>query len=285
MNNDKHAPSQCEFAAINAAAIAACDDIDGVIDGIISAPGLCHFDLQSLKGQTYNCSPMDNTTYPFSSASITVASKIYAGPTRLNGSSLWFGINPGTNFSSLAPTNASGPLPFGISNSWYQNFLLKDATADTANISYAKFIDLFHRGHQVYDSVIGTADANLRAFKARGGKMLTWQGLADNLIMPNGTMTYYDRVAGQVPHIQDFYRAFFAPGVGHCGGGPGAIPDDILASLVAWVEHGTVPETLPATSQTGTLKKMNLCPYPAVSKYKGTGDPTLAESFECADGF
>ena len=189
MNNDRHAPSQCE-SAINAAAIAACDDLDGVTDGIISAPGLCHFDPHSLRGQSYNCSPSDYTTYLFSSASLTVASNIYAGPTRLNGSSLWFGLTPGTNFSSLAPTNSSGPLPFSISNSWFQNFLLKDASADTANISYAKFVDLFHQGHQQYDSVIGTADADLRAFKAPGGKMLTSQGLADNLIMPNGTMTY-----------------------------------------------------------------------------------------------
>lgn len=285
MNNHNHAPSQCEFAAINAAAIAACDDIDGVVDGIISAPGLCHFDPNNLQGQTYNCSPLDNTTYPFSPASLIVASKIYAGPTRLNGSSLWYGINPGTNFSSLAPTNASGPLPFDISNSWYQNFLLRNVTANTANISYAEFVDLFHQGHQQYDSVLGTADADLSAFKARGGKMLTWQGLADNLIMPNGTMTYYDRVSGQVPDVHEFYRAFFAPGVGHCGGGMGVIPDDILASLTAWVENGTEPQTLPATSQWGGVRKMDLCPYPMVSRYKGSGDPTLAESFECGDGF
>lgn len=73
--------------------------------------------------------------------------------------------------------------------------------------------------------------------------MLTWQGLADNVIIPNGTMTYYDCVSGQVPDVQDFYRLLFAPGVGHCGGGMGVIPDDILANLTAWVENGTVPET------------------------------------------
>jgi hypothetical protein len=285
MNNEGHAPSQCEFAAINAAAIAACDALDGVTDGIISAPGLCHFDPHSLLGQSYNCSPTDKRSTPFSNTSLAVASKIYTGPTYANGSTLWFGITPGTNFSSLAPTNSSGPLPFSISNSWFQNFLLKNATADTSNITYTEFLTLFHQSHQQYDSVIGTADADLTAFKSGGGKLLTWQGLADNLIMPNGTMTYYDRVSGQVPQIQDFYRLFFAPGVGHCGGGTGVIPDDILGSLRAWVENGTVPETLPATSQWGGPRKMDLCPYPMVNRYKGSGDPGLASSFECADGF
>ena len=89
MNNEHHAPSQCEFAAINAAGISACDGLDGVIDGIISAPGLCHFNPLSLAGQTYNCSPTDNSTHQFSTASLTVAAKIYAGPPSLNGSSLW----------------------------------------------------------------------------------------------------------------------------------------------------------------------------------------------------
>jgi hypothetical protein len=100
MNNDRHVPSQCEFAAINAAVIVACDDLDGVTDSIIPALGLCHFDPYSLRDQSCNCSPSDNTTYLFSSTSLNVASKIYAGPTRLNGSSPWFGITPGTNFSS-----------------------------------------------------------------------------------------------------------------------------------------------------------------------------------------
>jgi Tannase and feruloyl esterase len=148
---------------------------------------------------------------------------------------------------------------------------------------------LFHQSHQQYDSVLGTADADLSAFRARGGKMLTWQGLADNFIMPNGTMEYYDRVGSTLgTSPQDFYRAFFAPGVGHCGGGMGVLPDDILGALRTWVEHGVVPDTLAATSQwnpDGIVRKQNLCPYPMVNKYKGSGDPSVAANYLCADGF
>lgn len=59
--HDKDAPSQCEFAAINFATIATCDAIDGLTDGIISAPGLYHFDPSSRASQSYNCSPGDDT--------------------------------------------------------------------------------------------------------------------------------------------------------------------------------------------------------------------------------
>lgn len=98
-------------------------------------------------------------------------------------------------------------------------------------------------------------------------------------------MKYYRTVSKYLPHVQDFFRALCAPDVEHWGGGTGVIPDDILASLVAWVEDDIVPGTLLAMSQTGPLEKMNLCPYPAMGKYMGSGDTALAESFECADGF
>lgn len=143
---------------------------DGVTYGIISAPGLCHLDPRTLAGQKYGCCPSDNTIYSFSTASLEVAAKIYAGPTRTDGFSLWFGITLDTSFSSLAPTDSSGPLPFSIANSWFQNFLLKKSSAEPAKISYAKFVELSYQGHLQYDSVIGSADPDSRALEVQGSQ-------------------------------------------------------------------------------------------------------------------
>ncbi len=118
--------------------------------------------------------------------------------------------------------------------------------------------------------------------------MITWQGLDDNYIMPNGTMSYFNRVKKLDPNVADYYRVFFAPGVGHCGGGSGPIPDDALMTLRAWVENGTAPDILEASSAyaiNGTVRHQNLCPYPLVSKYNGKGDPAKAASFSCAENF
>lgn len=292
MNNEKYAPPQCEFDAVNAAAIAACDARDGLMDGIIGAPGLCDFDPATLVGKNYTCDT-DGTRRQFSNKTATVVKKIWQGPTTANGNAAWYGILPGTNFSSLAPTSTSPngstvALPFEISDSWYRNFLFKDANYDTSNITYGEFPALTEQSHQEYDSVLGGADPDLSAFKATGGKILTWQGLADNLIMPNGTMAYHDRVAALDPNVDDFYRVFFAPGVGHCGGGSGPVPIDILMALRRWVENGTAPEVLEAVSAyaiNGTVRRQGLCPYPKVSKYQGTGDSAQAASFSCVDGF
>ena len=43
-----------------------------------------------------------------------------------------------------------------------------------------------------------------------------------------------------------FARLFLAPGVGHCGGGPGPAPAGQFDAVVRWVEQGQAPETLNA---------------------------------------
>ncbi|KAJ9601966.1 hypothetical protein H2200_013525 [Cladophialophora chaetospira] len=292
MNNEGFAPEQCEFTAVTAAAIKACDHLDGLTDGIISAPGLCDFDPETLVGKNYTCNT-DGTTRRFSPKIGVVVKKIWQGPVNSKGAPLWYGITPGTNFSSLAPTEtfANGttvPLPFNISDSWFRNYIFKNPEHNTSTITYTEFPALITQSHAQYDTLMGTSNAHLASFKAAGGKMITWQGLADNLIMPNGTMNYFDRVKKLDPNVMDYYRVFFAPGVGHCGGGSGPIPNDVLMNLRAWVENGTAPDVLPASSAyaiNGTVRHQNLCPYPLVSKYDGKGDPAKAASFSCAESF
>lgn len=51
-------PPPCELAAINLATIAACDSLDGLVDGVISRTDLCaqQFDISDTIGTPYNCS-------------------------------------------------------------------------------------------------------------------------------------------------------------------------------------------------------------------------------------
>jgi hypothetical protein len=106
----------------------------------------------------------------------------------------------------------------------------------------------------------------------------------------NGTIDYYQRVQDAVPGTRDFHRIYEAPGIGHCGNvGPGLQPVHELQSLVAWVEHGIVPETLETMNATlygaapgpgQSLPTRYICAWPKRQNYKG-GDPALAESFYC----
>lgn len=273
MNETGNHPTQCELAAFNTAAIAACDGLDRVTDGVISSPAQCHYDPYRLVGTKIQCNGHEVT---ITRADAAVVARIWAGP------GVWSGLPKGTPFQGIANTTEDGTagIPFPVSDNWIKDFLLRDPDYDTSTLTYADWYRLFAQSQREYARIIDTSNPNLTAFRAAGGKMITWHGEADELIFPAGTTDYYRRVDAATPgRTEDFYRLFMAPGVGHCAGGTGPAPTDPLAAVVAWVEQGKAPEILPAQSETATR---NLCLYPLVSQYNGTGDPTQASSYHCA---
>ena len=284
-------PPQCEFEAIREAATAACDNLDGVADGIIAAPGLCAFDPRAVVGQTFTC-PGSSTNGTISSEAATIALAAWTGARTTDGRFLGYGLNKDTSFAGLANTSCSSPgnctgQPFLISSSWITYFVQKDPTFDVTKMSYRQYDSIFRQSNNQYASVIGTNDPDLTDFREAGGKMINWHGLADELIFPNGTYGYYQRVLDLDPNAADYYRFFPAPGVGHCAGGVGYFPDSALQSLIDWVENDIVPETLNGTTlpdTNGTVRRAPLCPYPLVAAYNG-GDINVASSFECQTSF
>ena len=67
-------------------------------------------------------------------------------------------------------------------------------------------------------------DPNISPFFKRGGKLLTYVGLADGLIPAGSTIWYYEYVKQvlQDKKLDDHYRMFEIPGMGHCRGGNAA---------------------------------------------------------------
>jgi hypothetical protein len=100
-----------------------------------------------------------------------------------------------------------------------------------------------------------------------------------------------DRVEKQMGGRQktgEFLRFYLAPGVGHCGGGPGPAPGNLFEAVVRWVEEGVAPETLTAIrrDQTGAvIRSRPLCRYPLGARYSGKGSTDDAVSFTCAASF
>jgi hypothetical protein len=144
-----------------------------------------------------------------------------------------------------------------------------------------------HDTVEEFTDVIGTDDADLSGFKKEGGKLLIWHGLNDQLIFPQGTINYYDRVTqsmGGTEKTRDFARLFLAPGVAHCSGGPGPQPDKPFNALVQWVERGSAPTTLNRVvrnSKGAATATRPICLYPETAAYKGAGPTTSASSFAC----
>lgn len=286
MNEEHTYPTPCEFDAFNQAAVKACDKLDGLVDGLISDPERCGFDPRRLVGTKVECEGKQVT---ITAADADVVRKIWDGPRDTDGKRLWYGLPIGADFRYLAAskTDANGVTtgsPFIVPAEWVATFVEKQPSFNTADLTYAQFDQIFKKARAEYDNVIGTRDADLSAFRAAGGKLLTWQGDADQLIPAAGTVDYRRRVdalMGGTEKVDDFYRVFLAPGVAHCGLGGGKADD--LAALTAWVEQGKAPAVLHATltAATGQSVARDVCRYPMVSRYTGHGDPSAASSFRC----
>ena len=139
---------------------------------------------------------------------------------------------------------------------------------------------------KLMNPVLSSVNPDLSKFKAHGGKVVAWQGWGDPAISPYNTLHYYDTVAAKTgAKMDDFYRIFFVPGMGHCGAGATG-PDkfDTVAALETWVEKGTAPSRIDAKQyEDGKLTRSRpLCKYPLVAKYDGTGSTDDARNFTCA---
>jgi feruloyl esterase len=154
-------------------------------------------------------------------------------------------------------------------------------------MSYEQYLLLFQQSVLQYQAVIATDDPDLSGFRDAGGKVVFWHGTADPLIFFRGSVDYYQRLQATMGPTRNFARFFVAPGVGHCGGGLGAAPTDLLGAVVRWVEQGKAPDELAGqrTDTAGTVVLTRpICQYPLMATYKGHGAPTDAKNFTCAGG-
>jgi hypothetical protein len=125
------------------------------------------------------------------------------------------------------------------------------------------------------------ASPNHDLTKNHGGKILMWQGLADQLIPWEQNVYYYNKVVDNYQGLQSvtpWFRFFLAPGVTHCGGGVGPQPLNLFNTMVNWVENGAAPDSILAS---GGGRTRPLCPFPQTAIYDGVGDPNLTSSFQC----
>ncbi|KAI0447300.1 Tannase/feruloyl esterase [Xylaria telfairii] len=274
-----HYPYNCETDALTAAAITVCDKLDQVRDGIISEPEEClaRFDPFRFVGMRINCT-QTNSTVRITKAAAILVNETWHGPRAVDGTKLWYGLNPGADITGDAPTsyepgvaatNCTGTTCVGISNTlnqWTKLFVSKNPILDVTNLTHEEWDNLFHSSSQQYRSFVGSADPDLRAFSKTGGKMLSFHGVQDNIIPLRGSHQYYNAVASISPDIHNFYRLFEVPGLGHCFGGRSQQPSGLFEQLRLWVESGEAPETSPinVTDITGSqvLGSRVLCPYP-----------------------
>jgi feruloyl esterase len=272
-----------KFRLVTNAVLAKCDANDGVKDGLLTDPRTCDFspaELACRAGQ----SP-DSCLTPIE---VTAFQKIYDGLHFSTGQGIYPGWPRGVEY---ALTLTRTPFVAALASSTFKDMVFDDPSWDYHHIDYDRAVRL---ADEKVGAILNNSSPNLRAFRRAGGKLILWHGWADPLISPLHTLEYYQKVAAyfagqpgpedaQVAAIEDFARLFLAPGVNHCGGGPGPDQFDALGALENWVERGVAPERIVASHLThGTVDRTRpLCAYPSTAVYTGHGSTDEAANFAC----
>ncbi len=292
--------SPAKLTLVSEAAQRTCPSGDGYLDD----PSSCRFDPSTLvckSGQSEGC---------LTEAELGGLKAIYGGTKDADGKL----INPGFPVGGEAgpaawsfwitgvdPQRTAGSLLNGFSSGYFANMIFNKPDWKPGDGSVAGDWSASQKTSEALDAV----DTDLSAFKAAGGKLLQYHGWSDAAIPTTSSINYYNAVAekfGGVEQIKSFYRLFLAPGMMHCGTGPGPsavggvfgppAPDhdpshDVLAALAQWVENDKAPDSIVATRykdddpSKGVAAQRPWCAYPAVASFTGKGDHSDAANFTC----
>ncbi|MNL22844.1 Tannase and feruloyl esterase [compost metagenome] len=236
----------------------------------------------------------------------------------LGGTQKWYGLPRGTSLYQASFTKVTG-IPFGLANPnaaftvgtdqvalELQDARLagpnfRNATSNGVNgwksLSYAQLSNAFDRGVALQPQFadINTDNPDLTAFKKRGGKLLHYHGVNDELIFSMGSVNYYQRVLNQMggaANVQDFYRFYLLPGNGHgsvnatsneAATPPALTPGQMYGLMTDWVEKGIVPDRIVLNSLAGSPTPISqpICPYPQKATFQ-SGNPRQAASYACS---
>ena len=281
MRDPKQLVPRSKLPMIHQAVLNSCDAQDGLLDGLLQEPGKCKPNLRTLA-----CPTGTDSAQCLTPGQISSMERFYAPIKRPDGTSVFPGYPAGGELTSawLGQTTPGDSSWSGLWTGPVHESASYDIVARLDVDGLTDFDFAKKKISTIYDAV----DPNLERFAVRNGKIILWQGMSDQLTSQLRTQEYVDSVKRTMgtDRTQSFMRAYFPPGVNHCRGGNGPIPDeyDMLSKVVEWVEKGEAPEALVGTHRTtsGVVDRtMPICPYPQVARYDGKGDPNVASSFAC----
>ncbi|KAF7596966.1 hypothetical protein BBP40_011332 [Aspergillus hancockii] len=305
-------PPPCELEKIVNLTIAACDRLDGRADGVVSRTDLCklHFNINSTIGAPYSC-PASSTERVLKRASITsstppqngtvsalgaaAASKMLDGLRTLHGRRAYIWYQPTATFNDAQTqyNSKTGKFELDINSfggQWVVHFLQLqelDNLSTLGNVTYDTLKDWMELGWQRYEDVLQTTWPDLTPFQLAGGKVLHYHGESDPSI-PAGSSVHYHESVRKIMYpdtsfnesseaLNGWNRLFLIPGAAHCSPSTnqpnGPFPQTTLETLIAWVENGTVPETLSATVLSGPREgeQQQICAWPLRPLWKDNG--------------
>lgn len=245
----------------------ACDDKDGISDGMVFNIEGCDFNPNDIvcKGE--------KTNECLSKKQVKALNQGLAGPVTSSGMRVYspFLIDTGINAKAFIP----GLLVMTSS-------MLGPPSKETDMDIDSEYIQKTDGVAALGDTFLWT---NLNTFSGNGGKLIFYHGVSDPWFSALDTVDYYNRMTGDNGGSEDvlkWSRLFLVPGMGHCRGGEKTVDTfDVLGAIVDWVEKDSAPDKIIATGNNLPGLSRPICPYPEYPHYSGKGDSKDAANFEC----
>ncbi|HYX65183.1 MAG TPA: DUF6351 family protein [Burkholderiales bacterium] len=300
------------------AILAACDHLDGLVDGVIDNMAACTFDPATFvfpttgvygsiaPGLPLQCAG-DKTPTCLTPAQVNATKKIAQGPRTSSGEPI---TSPdGTPLSGYpfdggfmqpqgiptrdigTPTSPPGNIGLGSGQLPLFWFATPDPTYNPLTVDYDHDIGLVTPASPAVNN-----STDIAPFVDRGGKIIFYHGLSDSGPPWPYTLKYFHDVmvkSGGMAGSGKFMKMYLIPNMGHCSGNMATDQFDMLTPMVNWIENGIAPEEIVATGnrflaqgsaysgQGSVTRSRPLCPYPKTLRYNGSGDITQASSYAC----
>ena len=267
-----------KYSVLHKAVRDACDAMDGVRDGVIENPALCNFNPATIA-----CKTGENTGC-LTAPQVETARKVYSGVIDSATKEVVFpGLMPG---SELGWGTQAGPRPFTPATDYFKYIVFKNPDWDYKTLNFAGDIALAEKEDR---DTINATNPDLKAFFQRGGKLLQYHGWSDQQMSGATSPKYYNSVLnslGDATLVEQSYRLFMVPGMGHCGGGEGADTFDKVGTMEQWLKSGKPPDKIVASRvEAGKVVRTHpLCPFPQTAVYDGKGSTDDAANFTCKAG-
>jgi hypothetical protein len=271
-------PSAAQWQAVTAAAIAACDAMDGVTDGMIANQAACDFNVTTLQcGQPTAPAACLTAEQVQTVKDVTSDLKLGDGTT----------VYSGYNWTDWYPH----VVYFGLLGGGNAVLATGDAAWNDAAKQQSFNLDHDYPIFQYGFRIIGAAPdkSKVAAFVASGRKLISWHDGSDNLTSFNDHVRNYSTMinlaVGQgVTDPGAHTRFFVVPGGSHADGEK-LTEVNWFTAITKWVEEDIAPEQLVYNKRDKTtgavLRTLPVCRHPQYPRYNGAGDVNSAASFTC----
>jgi len=312
--------SNVKRAAITQRVLQACDANDGLVDGQITNPRACKFDIETM-------GPSGDGT--LTGDEVEVVKRMYGGTHRD-----WNNLDSEQRYTGAKHGSEADWSPLFADNGGYGpfigHFVYSELTPPYEWRRDINWDDVYDHAKAMLSPLTAAPSPDIRRFTRRGGKLIQMHGWNDSVVPPDGSIDYFfaltqweklqklpsrevdERIAELEPEdvaetanefgpkVRQFHRLFVLPATGHCGGstGPnsvgGGMPEPpkayrdaehhVVSAVIRWVEQGVAPDMIVATKfdAAGNLTRSRpVCAYPNEPVYHGSGDINDAANFSC----